>query len=259
MAQAVTLDLQIEPGLEIEPEALGGAEEPGQPESRIGADRPLAVHDLVDAAGRHGKALGEPVLGQAEGLEKIVREDLAGVYRPQTLRDHGTLLVIVDDLDVICIALVPPGAHSPLVVDTYAVLPRTISGQPFESVARRHAQVPERGGCVDLAELSQRDALDHLRQLPDGLAAEEALGVLVPEAANHRGMLTRCVNSVKGTTGRRCITSDRSLALQSGGAPTGARLLASLLVTPAIMWLLVAAVGMARRGQLSNAECGMRN
>lgn len=78
MAQPVTLDLQIEPGLEIEPEALGGAEEPGQPERRIGADRPLAVHDLVDATGRHTEALGQAGLREAEGLEQIVRAEGTG-------------------------------------------------------------------------------------------------------------------------------------------------------------------------------------
>ena len=47
------------------------------------------------------------------------------------------------------------------------------------------------------------------------------------------------------------VVSFVSIALQPGAALTGGRLLTSLLATPAIMWLLVAAVGMADRRRLS--------
>jgi hypothetical protein len=51
--------------------------------------------------------------------------------------------------------------------------------------------------------------LDCLRQLPDRLPLEEALGIPIPEAPDHEAILTRCVNSVKrlGTN----IVYDRSL------------------------------------------------
>ena len=54
--KAVALHVEIVGGLEIEPEPLRGAEEPGQAQGGVGRDRPLPVDDLVDAAGGHAQA-----------------------------------------------------------------------------------------------------------------------------------------------------------------------------------------------------------
>ena len=70
------------------------------------------------------------------------------------------------------IALLPSKTDPPLIVDAHAVLPRSITGQFLESIARRHTQVIQRGRRVELDQLSQRDAMDRLRQLPDGLPVE---------------------------------------------------------------------------------------
>src|SRR6266481_2612397 len=52
---------QVEIGLKAEPEFRGDAEVFGQSQGGIGSDRPLAVHDRADAAGRDGDVAGEPV------------------------------------------------------------------------------------------------------------------------------------------------------------------------------------------------------
>jgi len=52
ISEPVFLDLQVIPGLQVDPEPLRGAEEPGQPQRRVRADAALAVHDLVDPPGR---------------------------------------------------------------------------------------------------------------------------------------------------------------------------------------------------------------
>jgi hypothetical protein len=54
--------------------------------------------------------------------------------------------VIVHDLNVVRIAGVPAEANLPLVVDPDAVLPLSITPQPFESITRRHPQIVDRPG-----------------------------------------------------------------------------------------------------------------
>ncbi len=51
------------------------------------------------------------------------------------------LLVVVDDLDVISVAIGPVEADAPLVVYSDAVLTGSVTAQLFETVARRHTQV----------------------------------------------------------------------------------------------------------------------
>ncbi len=93
--------------------------------------------------------------------------------------------MIIDYLHDVCIPTFPAKTDSPLVVDANAVLSRSITCQLLEAISGRHAQVVERSGRVKLGKLAQRDAVNGLRQLPDWLPVEEALGILVPEAADH--------------------------------------------------------------------------
>ncbi len=49
----------------------------------------------------------------------------------------NALLVIVDDLDVDCVAVIPTKTNAPLIVDPDRVLSGAISPQPLESKAWR--------------------------------------------------------------------------------------------------------------------------
>jgi hypothetical protein len=49
----------------------------------------------------------------------------------------------VDNLDVIRITLIPNKAHSPLIVDSNAVLPLSIPTQGFQAVSRRNPEIIE--------------------------------------------------------------------------------------------------------------------
>lgn len=115
--------------------------------------------------------------------------------------------MIVDNLHVVGISAVPAKTGSPLVVDANAVLSRSVIRQLLETVAGRRAQVVERRGRVELDKLTQRNPVNGLRQLPDGLPVEETLGILVPEATEHVSILTRRVNSVKRCRGVACPTN----------------------------------------------------
>src|SRR5260370_19167098 len=87
LAQSVTLHIKVVSSVEVEPEALGGHEEPRQPESCVRRDGTLAMYDLIDTAGWDAEALGQAVLSQAEGCQKVLLEYLARVNRGQPL--HG--------------------------------------------------------------------------------------------------------------------------------------------------------------------------
>lgn len=55
--------------------------------------------------------------------------------------------VVIDDLHIERIAIAPNETDPPLIVDTDAVLPRAVSSQGLQTVARRRPQVVE-GACV---------------------------------------------------------------------------------------------------------------
>ena len=135
-AEYVTLLFEIEPGLEVEPEPLARPEVTREPPRRIGAHRPLAVHDLVDAARRHRNILREAVLRDTERLKKVGVQYFAGVNRGQFARGHGVSSVVVNDRDVIRVAIAPDKAHAPLVVDADAVLAGPVAAQLLQAIAR---------------------------------------------------------------------------------------------------------------------------
>ena len=94
------------------------------------------------------------------------------------------ILVIVDNLDLECIAVAPDEADAPLPADPDAVLSVAIAAQFFEPVARicEIAQLP---GLSDKTQLSERRALDVLRETPGGTTIVDRLGLGVGEAPNH--------------------------------------------------------------------------
>jgi hypothetical protein len=101
--------------------------------------------------------------------------------------------VVVRDRDVVGIAGVPPEADAPMVVDANAVLASPITHQPFQPIARRHAEVAELYGGIQLSQLPQHNSLQIGGQTPYGLPVEQAGRVSITEAANHRGIVTRRV------------------------------------------------------------------
>ncbi len=66
-------------------------------------------------------------------------QDLAGRHRIQ-VRHVIPILVIVDDLDLIGIAVVPAKADAPLVIDSNTVLACSLPREPLESITGRHSK-----------------------------------------------------------------------------------------------------------------------
>src|ERR1700722_17773018 len=80
-AESVLLGLQVIAGLQVQPEPLGSAEVPGQPQRGVRGDPALAVHDLVNPPGRDNDRLGQLILAHTQRLEELLEQNLPRVHR----------------------------------------------------------------------------------------------------------------------------------------------------------------------------------
>jgi hypothetical protein len=97
-------------------------------------------------------------------------------------------LVVVAELDVVCIAVFEPEADAPLVVDRDGVLPRAIAFESVKPIAGRNLEVRDLVRDMDSFKLAQgaaRDVGGHLGGLP---SAEELFSPPISEGLDHGGM-----------------------------------------------------------------------
>jgi hypothetical protein len=92
--------------------------------------------------------------------------------------------VIIDDLDVVGIPAGPAEAHSPLVIDSDAVLSPPVTCYCFEVIAWRGLEVVQGTRAVEVVQLPARHALDR-GEATDRAVLEEGTGVLGREASDH--------------------------------------------------------------------------
>jgi hypothetical protein len=85
--------------------------------------------------------------------------------------------VVINDLDLVRIAILPAEADPPLVIHADAVLPCSIAFELLEAIAWRDAKVIEGFGGIDGDEFTEHDATEIGRIPADGLPAEEAHGI----------------------------------------------------------------------------------
>jgi hypothetical protein len=93
--------------------------------------------------------------------------------------------VVVYDLDINRIAILPNKTDTPLVVDTDTELTATISGQLFQPVGWRDAQVLQGQGPVEHSQLAQRNLLNISRQLARQLTSKYFFSFFVAKASDH--------------------------------------------------------------------------
>src|SRR6185295_19326691 len=97
----------------------------------------------------------------------------------------GSRSVIVDDLDVVGMALSPNEADPPLVVDTDRMLSAAISLQCLQAIGRRNAQIVQAPGIVEQTQLAQRHGLDVSGQTPTAAPLPDRLCLPVAKARDH--------------------------------------------------------------------------
>ena len=94
--------------------------------------------------------------------------------------------MIINDLDVIRIAILPTKADAPLIVDPNTVLASAIASEFLQPITWRHAEVLEELCGIDQPQLSEHTSLQLGRKPADGFTPEQALGVRVGKALDHR-------------------------------------------------------------------------
>jgi hypothetical protein len=93
--------------------------------------------------------------------------------------------MIVDELNVVGVAILPAEADAPLVVDADTMLASTITLELFKPVAWWHTEVSELLGSINGNEFPEHRALKISRILANRFSAEQPLGIPIPETLNH--------------------------------------------------------------------------
>jgi len=93
--------------------------------------------------------------------------------------------MIIHDFYIIGITIDPFEANPPLIVDPDAILPCPITAELLQPVCWRDAEIVQRDGIVEHAQLAVADLLDVLGQPGRAQAFEDAGGFLALEGFDH--------------------------------------------------------------------------
>jgi len=93
--------------------------------------------------------------------------------------------MIIDEFNLVGVAVPPNKAYAPLVVDPDAVLAEAVVSERFQHVARRYGQGFQPGCGVNLQELPKRGPLGLGTEPLGGPTPENLLGVSIAEAFDH--------------------------------------------------------------------------
>jgi hypothetical protein len=84
-----------------------------------------------------------------------------------------------------CAAIAPNEAYPPLIIDPYAVLSFSVSGQGFQPIPRWNAEIFDVRTAVQHPQLPEGRLLNISRQPPRILTTADRFGFLAPETFYH--------------------------------------------------------------------------
>jgi hypothetical protein len=93
--------------------------------------------------------------------------------------------MVVDDLDVIYMAVSPYETEAPLIVDSDTPLTFAVALELLEMIRRRYEKVVQRHRGIEHEQLSERDSLDVRWQSTRSLPVEQLLGLGIRPAPYH--------------------------------------------------------------------------
>jgi hypothetical protein len=105
--------------------------------------------------------------------------------------------MIINNLNVIRVAVAPAEADAPLGIDSYAVLPFPVSRQGFQTVRRRNPKVRKRPGIVQHPQFPPRYLLDIAGQTPRNLPLPHLFRLPSSKTPDHASTITHRVIAVK--------------------------------------------------------------
>ena len=82
--------------------------------------------------------------------------------------------MVVNNLNPFWTSVAPLEADTPLIIDSDTVLPRPITAQKLETIARRDPKILQTTRSVDLTQLAQRDTHDARIEGRDSLPRKQA-------------------------------------------------------------------------------------
>ena len=88
--------------------------------------------------------------------------------------------------------------HTPLVVDTDAVLAFSVTRQGFEAMRRRKPKIGQRGGRHDTLKPHACSTLDVIRKVANDLTLKDMFGLLVLESLHEHILTHRDNNNANG-------------------------------------------------------------
>jgi hypothetical protein len=105
--------------------------------------------------------------------------------------------VVVDDLDLMRVAVPPLETDPPLVVDPNAVLAHPLPRELLEPIPGWYSKVLQGVGGIEHYEFSQRNSLQTSQKPPCTFTLEDPSRFGTPKAPDHRQSITLLVNNVK--------------------------------------------------------------
>lgn len=97
--------------------------------------------------------------------------------------------MVIDNLDVVGIAIAPRKADAPTVIDPNAILSRSIPCHLLQAIGRGNLQIGEDMCVVEHTQFPQGNLLDVRRQPAGALAGEDLLGLAIFEGFDHGAII----------------------------------------------------------------------
>jgi hypothetical protein len=98
-------------------------------------------------------------------------------------------------------SLRPDETDAPLLIDTDAVLPGSVTFQGLEAIIRWHGKISEHAGIIQHSQLSQSDPLNVLWQGSAERTAPDPFGFSAAKSDDHYLCITSCVIAWKSQSG----------------------------------------------------------
>jgi len=172
-------------GLQIHPTLSISAEKTGQPQGRIRRNRSFPGDDFSDAPLLYADGLGKPVLGNLHGFQKILQQNFAGIHRGQVSFHGFSPLMVINNFDIISMAVLPVEAYPPLIVDPDAPLAFSLADKLFQPVSRRYAKKFQSCRAVDLSQFTKGHSMYVHQQSGSQCAPEDLSRILAAKSLDH--------------------------------------------------------------------------
>jgi hypothetical protein len=104
--------------------------------------------------------------------------------------------MVINDFNVKGMSVFPAEAHPPLIINTDAVLPSSITFEQFQPIVRRNSQVIYTARPIKLSKFALRDAFN-IDESCCAFALEQRLRIWTLKRPNHHSMITSSVNNAK--------------------------------------------------------------